>query len=163
MVKPRQGRWKETPMAHTFTCVLMHMIFSTKERKQFLTPELGERLFPYMGGIIRDMKGTALLINGPDDHVHILTSLPTTIALSDFMKELKAVSSGWVNDLGTMPEKFNWQTGYAAFSVSKSGQNAVRAYIEKQQEHHREVTFKDEYLEFLKRHEIEYDERFVFD
>ncbi|HUO09234.1 MAG TPA: transposase [Phycisphaerae bacterium] len=75
-------------MAHTFTCVLTHLIFSTKERQPLLSAELREKLFPYMGGIIRNMKGTALLINGPEDHVHILSSLPTTIALSDFMKEL---------------------------------------------------------------------------
>ena len=115
-----------------------------------------------MGGIIRELKGTALLINGPEDHVHILSSLPTTIALSDFMRDLKANSSGWVNDTLRPQDKFNWQTGYAAFSVSKSAQEAVRTYIEKQEAHHRRMTFQEEYLELLQRCGVEYDERFLW-
>jgi len=150
-------------MAHTFSCILMHLIFSTKERFPLLTPELRLRLFPYMGGMIRKMNGVALSINGVEDHVHILASLPTTIALSDFMKELKAVSSGWVSDERLLTEKFGWQTGYGAFSVSKSGEKAVLTYIATQEDHHRSMTFQEEYLAFLKRHEIEYDEQFVFD
>ena len=150
-------------MAHTFTCFLMHVVFSTKERAPLLTSEFRPRRFPYLGGMIRQMNGTALTINGVEDHIHILASMPTTVALSEFMKELKAVSSGWVNDQGILTEKFAWQTGYAAFSVSKSPEEAVRSYIDNQEEHHRKMTFKEEYLAFLKRHEIEYDERFVFD
>ena len=150
-------------MAHTFTSMLVHIIFSTKERTPLITSEVAERLFPYMGGIIRDLGGTPLLINGPEDHVHILSSLPATVALSQFMKELKGSSSGWANDTLVFRGKFGWQVGYAAFSVSKSACESVRAYIANQKEHHRRVTFKEEYLAFLERHEIEYDPRFVFD
>jgi len=150
-------------MAHTLTSVLIHAIFSTTNRQPSLKPEVRERLFPYMGGIIRDMKGTALLINGIEDHVHVLTSLPATVALSDLMKELKGISSGWANDTLELPDRFGWQVGYAAFSVSKSLSETVRNYIARQEKHHRRMTFQEEYLEFLRRHEVEYDPRFVFD
>jgi putative transposase len=150
-------------MAHTFTSLLIHVIFSTKHRAALLTPAVRERLFPYMGGIIRERNATALLINGIEDHVHILTSLPTTMPLSDFVRDIKSVSSGWVND-GMMPRRtFGWQIGYAAFSVSKSNAETVRDYIERQQQHHARMTFQEEYLKFLERHEISYDPRFVFE
>jgi len=149
-------------MAHSFTSLHLHIIFSTKNRDPILTPEIRPRLFKYMGGIIRGLNGTSLLINGVDDHVHILTTIPSTIAVADFLRDLKADSSGWAkSELGV--RDFGWQTGYAAFSVSKSGIEAVRTYIASQEEHHRRVSFMDEYLEFLQRHEIEYDERFVFE
>ncbi len=150
-------------MAHTFTSIIIHAIFSTKNREPILLPDIRERLFPYMGGIIRDLKGTALLINGVEDHVHMLTSLPTTISLADFMKEIKSVSSGWVNDTFVPQGGFGWQTGYAAFSVSKSAMEDVRSYIARQEERHRRTTFQEEYLKFLNRHEIAYDPRFVLE
>ncbi len=150
-------------MAHTYTSVVLHIIFSTKGRAALLNPDLRERLFPYMGGIIRDLKGVAWIINGMEDHVHILASLPATVALSDFMREIKSVSSGWVRDTFPQCREFGWQGGYAAFSVSKSNLEVVRAYIAKQQEHHARKTFQTEYLEFLDRHGIEYDPRFVLE
>jgi putative transposase len=149
-------------MAHSFTALYTHIIFSTKNRAPILAPEFKPRLFDYMGGIIRNLDGTSLLINGPDDHVHILAKLPPTRALSDILRDVKADSSNWVkNTLGRA--NFGWQTGYAAFSVSKTNTEAVRAYIAKQEEHHRRVSFQQEYLDFLKRHEIDYDPRFVFE
>ena len=149
-------------MAHTFTCLFTHLIFSTKNRNGLLRPEIRPRLFDYMGGMIRKMNGKSALINGVEDHLHILAILPTTMALSDFMRDLKGDLSVWAKEAFDIRD-FAWQTGYAAFSVSKSGVEAVRAYIAGQEEHHRRITFQEEYLEFLKRHEIEYDERFVFD
>ena len=149
-------------MAHTFTCLFTHIIFSTKHRAPLLLPEFKTCLFEYMRGIIRNKDGTSLLINGPEDHVHILAILPATIALSDFMRDLKGDSSGWAKDTLGLAD-FGWQTGYAAFAVSKSNVEAVRIYIADQEEHHRRVSFQEEYLAFLKRHEIDYDERFVFD
>ncbi len=150
-------------MAHTFTNLLAHIVFSTKEQHPLITPDVKNRLHPYMGGIIREMKGTALIINGIEDHVHILSLMPTTIALSDFMRELKANSSSWVKQTFPTHHDFAWQTGYSAFSVSKSATEDVRAYIARQEEHHRRISFKEELIAFLKKHEIEYDERFVFD
>ncbi len=150
-------------MAHTFTALLVHAIFSTKDRAPMLTHDLRHRLFPYMGGIVRNLNGAALIINGVEDHVHVLASMPATLTLSDLMKELKGISSGWVNDTMGLPGRFGWQTGYAAFSVSKSLAETVRSYIAKQEEHHRRTTFQEEYLLFLHRHNIEYDPRFVFE
>jgi REP element-mobilizing transposase RayT len=148
-------------MAHTFTSILIHIIFSTKNRDPLLTPDRRQRLFPYMGGILRELQSTPLLLNGTDDHLHILTSLPATRALSDLLKELKAVSSGWARD--TLTPDFGWQTGYAAFSVSQSAAETVRTYIANQERHHQRISFQDEYLQFLKRHNLPYDPRFVFD
>jgi putative transposase len=148
-------------MAHSFTSLFTHLIFSTKDRLPLLTPDFKPRLFDYMGGIIRQLDGTSLLINGPEDHVHVLAKLPPTRALSDILRDLKGDSSKWVKD--TLEIDFAWQTGYAAFSVSKSITENVRTYIANQEQHHRRMTFQEEYLKFLKKHEIEYDERFVFD
>jgi REP element-mobilizing transposase RayT len=150
-------------MAHTHTALLFHLIFSTKHRAPPLTPEIRPRLFPYMGGIIRDLRGTALLINGPADHVHLLTSVPPVVALSDLLRELKAISSAWVNDVFHPHEEFAWQTGYGAFTVSKSAEESVHHYILNQEEHHKRTTFEEEYFAFLKRHAITYDPRFLFD
>jgi len=124
---------------------------------------LKARLFPYLGGIIRQQHGTALIINGPTDHVHILASLAAKHSLSDLMRELKTNSSGWVHE--NFPDKklFAWQTGYGAFSVSHSNLGEVRKYIANQEEHHRHVSFKEEFVALLKRHEIEFDERFLWE
>jgi len=149
-------------MAHSFVCNFAHIIFSTKERLPLLNPDIRPRLFEYMGGTVRGLDGTSILINGVEDHVHILAILDQKRALSDFMRDLKSASSTWVKQTFNSPS-FGWQTGYAAFSVSKSIVPAVKAYLANQEEHHRHVTFQEEYLKFLKRHDIEYDERFVFD
>ena len=150
-------------MGHTYTDLLAHVIFSTKDRAPLLDGELKARLFPYMGGILRELGGTPLLINGPADHVHLLFLTPTKTTLSELDGKLKANSSGWVHrefsDRGT----FAWQTGYAAFSVSHSQKQAVLNYIANQEEHHRKLTFKEELVRFLKKHEIAYDERFIFE
>ena len=150
-------------MGRTYTQLLNHIVFSTKDRAPLLTPDLRTRLFPYMGGIVRNLDGVALSINGVADHVHVLASLPATAALSDLVGKLKANSSKWVHE--TLPEHatFRWQLGYAAFSVSSSQKETVLKYIAGQQEHHRAMSFQDELLAFLKRHEIEYDERYVFE
>jgi putative transposase len=107
-------------MAHTFTHLLTHIVFSTKDRRPFLDTELKSRLLPYLGGIIRELDGKALIINGPADHVHILASLAAKHSLSDLMRELKADSSGWVHKNYPNHSEFAWQIGYGAFSVSHS-------------------------------------------
>jgi putative transposase len=150
-------------MPRTYTQLLNHVVFSTKERRPFLTPAVRERLFPYMGGIIRQLGGVALLVNGVADHVHILASIPATAALSDFVGKLKANSSKWIHE--TFPElrEFAWQLGYSAFSVSVSQKQGVLDYIAGQEEHHRKVSFQEELVSFLKKHEIDYDERWVLE
>ena len=150
-------------MAHTYTSLLSHVIFSTKDRAPTLDADLKLRLFPYMGGIVRDLGGAALSINGPTDHVHILASLPATITLADFVGKVKANASGWVRKTFAGRREFKWQTGYGAFSVSVSQRDKVLTYIANQEEHHRKVSFKEEFIGFLKKHGIAYDERYVFD
>ena len=150
-------------MAHTFTHLLTHIIFSTKNRRPLLDANLKARLFPYLGGIIRAHDGKALIINGPADHVHILASLAAKHSLSDLMRELKADSSGWVHKEFSNQKMFAWQIGYGAFSVSHSNMAEVEKYIANQEEHHRKVSFQEEFMAFLNRHEIECDERFLWE
>ncbi|MCP4644543.1 MAG: IS200/IS605 family transposase [bacterium] len=149
-------------MAHTYASLLYHCVFSTKERRKVLTPEVRERLWPYMGGIVRENQWLPLCVGGTADHAHILLLLPTKVAVADAIQRIKGVSSKWLSD--TMPglEQFAWQQGYGAFSVSISHKDDTVAYIERQDEHHRTRTFKEEYLEFLRKHEIEWDERYVW-
>ncbi len=150
-------------MAHTYTNLLIHALFSTKQRRPLLHTELKPELFCYMGGIIRQLKGKPVLINGPRDHVHLLFVLPSRLSLSDLMEKVKANSSKWVHQRCPSRVLFAWQTGYTAFSVSQSNLEGVRQYIANQEEHHHRLTFKQEVLAFLKKHGIAYDPRFVFD
>jgi putative transposase len=150
-------------MAHTFTNLLTHIVFSTKDRAPSLEPDLKERLFPYMGGILRELGATPLLINGPTDHVHILAVLPARFAPAEILNKLKSNSSGWVHKTFPLRRDFAWQVGYAAFGVSPSQKQAVLDYIANQEEHHRKISFKEEFIAFLKKHEIEYDERYLWE
>ena len=150
-------------MAHTYTNLLVHMIFSTKDRVPLLDAELKPRLFPYMGGIVHELGGTALLINGPSDHVHMLLLLSAKGTVSEFAGKVKANSSGWVHREFPGKGTFTWQTGYAAFTVSHSQKQSVLDYIANQEEHHRKLSFKEELIAFLKKHEIQYDERYIFE
>jgi REP element-mobilizing transposase RayT len=149
-------------MAHTYTNLLTHIIFSAKDRAPLIDAELKPKLFSYMGGIIREMRGTALIINGTTDHLHLLVGLPPTLSLSEAMRVLKTNSSKWVHEMSNARQTFGWQSGYGAFSVSQSNVLAVSEYIAHQEEHHRRVSFQEEFLSFLKKHGIEYDERFIW-
>ena len=122
-------------MAHTFTALFNHIIFSTKQRQPSLQSEIRPRLFPYIAGVIRNLGGIPILINGVEDHIHILTNIPATTAMSDFLRDIKSNSSSWVKETFALPD-FAWQGGYAALSVSKSNVVAVRKYIANQIEHH---------------------------
>jgi putative transposase len=150
-------------MAHTYANLLTHIIFSTKDRSPFIDAQLASALHLYLGGIIRELNGTALAINGPTDHVHLLLALPPNLALSEAMRVLKTNSSRWVHEQWPQRRAFAWQTGYGAFSVSQSNADQVCAYIADQEEHHRLVSFQEEFLAFLKRHGIAYDERYIWE
>ncbi len=150
-------------MAHSFANLLTHVIFSTKDRQPLIDDKLKPRLMAYLGGIVHELGGVALLINGPADHVHALVKLPHTFAVADAMRVIKTNSSRWVHETWPARRAFAWQAGYGAFSVSQSHVEAVRSYIAGQEEHHRRVTFQDEFLEFLRRHGIEYDERYIWE
>ena len=150
-------------MPHTYVSQVMHCVFSTKGRQKLITPELQERLWPYLGGIAREHKMKALAIGGIEDHLHLLLSLPSTMALAKAMQLIKGGSSKWIHD--TFPEhrRFEWQEGYGAFSVSVTNQAKVMSYIDNQATHHANKDFKEEFLDFLQIHDIEYDERYIWD
>jgi putative transposase len=150
-------------MARTYTNLLFHLVFSTKDRIPFIGPSIRDELHAYMGGIIRDLGGIALEIGGVEDHVHLLVKLKPTLALADVLRELKSGSSKWLNEEKMKLRKFGWQDGYAAFSVSESQAGRVRAYIKNQVEHHRQVSFQDELRELLRKHGIEFDERYMWE
>jgi len=150
-------------MAHTYSNLLVHALFSTKDRTPLLDAELKPELFSYMGGIITQLRGKPLLIGGPTDHVHLLFVLPCSLSVADLMEKVKANSSKWVKNRWRNRSHFAWQTGYTAFSVSQSNLESVKRYIASQETHHRRITFQEEVLAFLKKHEIPYDPRFVFD
>ncbi len=151
-------------MAHSYVCCHIHYIFSTKNRRSFITPELEERLWPYMGGIARQHKMRALAIGGTENHVHLLISLPSTLSIAKAIQLIKGGSSTWVSETFPEHKDFEWQEGYGAFSVSISHIDNTIAYIhdQNQKEHHKTQTFQEEYLAFLKKHGISYDERFVW-
>jgi putative transposase len=150
-------------VAGTYTKLYYHLVFSTKNRQAFIKMEFEDRLYKYVSGIIRGIEGTSIEINGTADHVHILTILPPKIAVSDALREIKANSSKWVHDTLPHLSKFGWQDGFAAFTVSKSQVEPVRQYIRDQKRHHRQSDYKQELLGLLNKHEIEYDERYIWD
>ena len=149
-------------MAHTYVCCYMHCIFSTKQRRELIVPKLQERLWPYIGGIARENRITALGVGSTKNHCHLLLSLPSTMPIAKAMQLLKGGSSKWVRDTFPDGRLFQWQEGYGAFSVSRSTLDATLAYIQNQEEHHRHKTFEEEFTEFLKKYGVEYDPEFVF-
>ncbi len=150
-------------MANTFTCLQYHVVFSTKNRELWIRPAIEQRLWEFLGGIARQNKLRALLIGGVDDHVHILLGVPATISVSDAVKQIKGSSSGWIKANLPGCHSFAWQDGYGAFTVSKSLTPEVKDYIGAQREHHRSKTFQEEYRALLERHEIEYNEKYLWD
>lgn len=150
-------------MPSSYLCLHYHLIFSTRHRKPQIETEIAPRLYDYMGGIVRGVGGVLLTAGGMPDHVHLLVRLGAVRGIADVPRDIKAGSSGWIHQ--TFPESsdFAWQTGYAAFAVSRSGLDAVREYIEGQEDHHRETTFQEEFLAFLEKHGIEYDERYLWE
>jgi len=150
-------------MAHTYTDLIYHVVFSTKGRAPFVVEEIRARLWAYIGGIVRQMGGDALLVNGTTDHAHMLLHLPPTVAVANAVRDIKANSSGWVHDEWPARRDFAWRTGYGAFTVSESRRDSVLEYIAAQPEHHKVVSFKEEFLALLRRHKIAYDERCIWD
>lgn len=150
-------------MPGTFTQLLYHIVFSTKGRATFIKPHIQDRLYDYIGGIIRAERATLLAIGGMPDHVHLLLRGRTDATLADLMRTVKARSSLWVHQTFPDAATFAWQEGYAAFTVSRSVEPDVKQYIATQAEHHAKRDFKEELLAMLRLHEVEFDERYVFD
>jgi putative transposase len=149
-------------MAHTYISNYQHFVFSTKNRVKILTPEIRIRLWHYMGGISKNNNIIPVAIGGHDDHCHALLLLPATMTLAKTAQLIKGISSKWLSE--TYPElsAFKWQDAYGAFSVSISQVDQTIAYIQKQEEHHKRLTFQEEYISFLKKHNIDYDERYIW-
>ncbi len=150
-------------MATTLTSILVHVTFSTKNRQPFIAAGLHSDLFAYMGGICRDMKSPLLHAGGVADHVHLLVSLGKTEALSDLMLHVKRGSSLWIKNRGSGLHTFAWQDGYFGFSIGHDDVDAVRAYFDRQEEHHRQADFKAEVLAFLHKYRIVYDPEHLWD
>jgi putative transposase len=140
-----------------------HCVFSTKERQPLITPVLQERLWPFLGGIARQNGMNQIIAGGIEDHVHILLSMPATMPVSKAMQLIKGGSSKWIHE--TFPDQrlFAWQEKYGAFSVSVSQLDIITRYIKNQKEHHRKQSFQEEFLALLKKHRIEFDERYLWD
>ena len=149
-------------MAGTFTFLGMHFVFSTKNRVPLLDNTIHERLFSYIGGIIRELGGKLIEINSMPEHIHFYAYMPKTVSVSKFMEIVKTNSSKWVHDSFPNKDKFGWQDGYGAFSVCKSAEDTVIQYITNQQEHHRKKSFQEEFIEFLNKHGIKYDENYIW-
>ena len=149
-------------MANTYTALYYHLVFSTKNRVSWIDARIESRVWAYIGGIARDNDMIALRVGGMPDHLHILTTVPKTLALAKTLQLLKGGSSKWMHETFPQLRNFAWQDGYAAFSVGRSEVDSVIAYIENQREHHRKKTFQEEYREFLIRNAIEFDEQFAW-
>ena len=143
--------------------ILLHVVFSTKYRKPWIKDDWRDDLLGYMGGTAKDHESLLLCSGGVEDHVHLLLKINPKFAISATIQLIKANASRWVNEEAKTNVKFSWQRGYGAFSVSESMAENVKCYVKNQREHHRKRTFRDEYLEILKRHQIEFDERYVFE
>ena len=149
-------------MPRSYTNLIYHIVFSTKERRPLITPERQERLYDYLGGTIRGLGGISLGINGVEDHVHLLAKLRPDKSVSDVLRDLKSNATGWMHDVFPDAKDFSWQNGYGAFSVGPSEIERIKRYIANQKIHHGRQSFEEEFVELLKVHEIEFDPRFLW-
>ena len=149
-------------MPSTHHGILIHVVFSTKQRFKLLHENWRDELYGIMGGIAKEHKSILLRCGGIEDHVHLLLKIHPSFAIADTVKLIKGNSSRWINDYQKVPARFEWQRGYGAFSVSESMADVVKSYIDNQEQHHRQQSFQDEYFALLRKHKIEFDES-VFD
>lgn len=150
-------------MPTAYTQNFSHTVFSTKDRALLILPELEARLYPFIGGILRDLRCQLLAINGMPDHVHLLIRYRADLSHSDMLQQIEGRSSKWINETFPHLGRFAWQSGYGGFRVSKSAVPEVEAYIARQKEHHQRMDFKTEFLELLRRHGVDFDEDEVFE
>lgn len=141
----------------------IHIVFSTKNRQPFIDKSIKDELHAYLGGACKELGCPVLAVGGVEDHVHILCLLSKNIALSELVGKVKANSSKWIKTKGEQYANFYWQNGYGGFSVNPTETEVVIKYIQNQEEHHKKRTFKEEYRLFLKKYQVEYDERYVWD
>ena len=150
-------------MANTYTSLHYHLVFSTKNRERWIYPEIEERVWSYLAGIVKQNKMTPIQIGGVEDHVHVLLGASPTLAPSKIAQLVKGGSSAWIHDTFPDMKAFAWQDGFGGFTVSRSNVESVADYIRGQREHHRSRTFQDEYLALLQKHGVSYDEKYLWD
>jgi putative transposase len=148
-------------MPRSFACLHYHIVFGTKDRQPHIAPDLAAPLYAYMAGAIKGIGGKAILIGGAADHVHILAQLGREGSIADAVRDVKAGSTKWVHQTYPQRRDFAWQDGYGAFTIGYAGTDRVKAYIAGQEAHHREVSFREEFVSFLRHHGIAFDERDV--
>jgi putative transposase len=149
-------------MAHTFSSILVHAVFSTSGRLPLLGDAIRLEMHAYLGGILRGLEAVPIVVGGTADHVHLLARLPTDLAVADCLRVVKANSSRWAKERWAGRRVFAWQRGYGAFSVSESRRGAVIRYIQDQEQHHRRISFQEEFLKLLTNHGVEFDERYIW-
>jgi REP element-mobilizing transposase RayT len=149
-------------MSHTYTHLYVHVVFGTWDRAPLIAPQIRDELLTYMGGLVRDMGAVPVIVNGMPDHVHLLVAMPPTLAVAVLVREVKANSSRWVHERWPQRKGFAWQGGYAAFGVSQSAAPDVESYIRNQEERHRKISFEQEFRALLKKHNIEFHERYLW-
>jgi putative transposase len=149
-------------MAQTLTCLRVHVVFSTKDRRPVSPPEVEPALYAYFGGILKNLDSCCLAAGGTNNHVHLLISLSKNMALSRLMEELKKSTSKWIKTQGPGLRTFGWQDGYGAFTIGQSQVEALQLYIANQRERHRKLTFQEELVSLLKKYKVPYDDRYVW-
>jgi len=150
-------------MANTYTQIYIHSVFAVRNRDFAISKKWNNELYKYITGIVQNLGNKMLAINGMPDHVHMLIGLNSQQAVSKLLQEVKANSSKWINESSFFKGRFSWQEGFGAFSYSHSQLDTVIKYIQKQQEHHKKKTFREEYLEFLEKFKVDFDKRYLFD
>ncbi|MFK5926716.1 MAG: IS200/IS605 family transposase [Desulfuromusa sp.] len=149
-------------MASTLTNLIYHVVFSTKGREPMIVPSIRDELYRYIGGIVKNEGGIMLEIGGMPDHLHLVVKLKPTHELSKIMQKIKGNTSKWINGQGKLKDRFSWQDGYGAFSVSESQVPIVIRYVKNQETHHRKLSFKGEFIQILERNQVEYEERYLW-
>jgi len=150
-------------MADTYSQLYFHIVFAVKKRALLIDQSWKDDLYKYITGIISNKSQKLMIINGMPDHVHMLISTKPDCNLSDLVRDIKSNSTKWINETGLIKSKFSWQNGFGAFTVSQSQLNKVIRYIENQEQHHSSKSFKEEYVDFLKAYQIDYDEEYIFE
>lgn len=150
-------------MSGTFSQIYIHVVFAVRNRESLIHSSWEERLYQYITGVVRNKGQKMLAINGVNNHIHLVIGIKPSCSLSDLVREVKKSSNEWINGNKLINYKFNWQEGFGAFSYSHSQLDLVIKYVMNQKEHHKKKSFREEYLDFLKKFEIEYDEKYVFE
>ena len=149
-------------MANTYHQIYLQTVFAVKYRKAVIDKAWKEKLFAVIGNLINETDCKTIIVNGVEDHVHCFIGLEPVVSVSELMKTVKAKSSKYINDHKLTPERFEWQEGYGVFSYGRSQIDKVYKYIQNQEAHHKKQTFRNEYLEFLKKFKVEYDDQYIF-